>query len=397
MHLMIPSRFAPHIIAVVASCALAACKPAAPPTAQSQTPGEPSVQSPGDAHHPPGTAELTSYVQSTLPPVIKVVGLKNDPPVPMPNTVPGSNVWLYNVRLTLAPTEDELVAPPPPQSEAFQAMLDELDGLVAWSQAYAKSPYVSLYPGFTVDPPTPASPQLLTILRHKDQPVAPIYGKLAAEWQVDHWLYSVVNMALPNEDGGQFRSAYTSPILIQGHPATERFEAATRAAIAQAKPKKEAIEAAYKENLRKATQPGTLYRGQITMRKQSMAAEWQFIASSGGDPNIARFQLRLPTSGYVFTGSAKLAQGVPNMPLPPDRTDNPIMQMVEPPSHGDLVVTLEQVNPHKLNLADEPANSLFYGRNDVKNSELTLRDGQLSGNLWHVTPGFMLSAQRQSP
>ena len=118
------------------------------------------------------------------------------------------------------------------------SILDELNGLAAWSQAYAKSPYASLYPGFTVDPPTPAAPQLLTILRHKDQPVAPIYGKLAAEWQVDHWLYSVVNMALPNEDNGQFRSSFTGPILIQGEPATERFMAAAKAAIAQARPKK---------------------------------------------------------------------------------------------------------------------------------------------------------------
>ena len=72
-------------------------------------------------------------------------------------------------------------------------------------------------------------------------------------------------------------------------------------------PRREAIEAAYEENLRKATQPGTLYKGQITMGKQSMAVEWQFIASSGGDPNTARFELRLPASGYVFTGAAKLA------------------------------------------------------------------------------------------
>ena len=396
MRSTIPLHLVNYIICAVASCALAACKPAAPPTAQSQTLREPSVQSPDDAHHPPGTAELTSYVQSTLPPVIKVVGLKNDPPVPMPNTAPGSNVWLYNVRLALAPTEDELGAPPPPQAQAFQAMLDELDGLVAWSQAYAKSPYVSLYHGFTVDPPTPAAPQLLTVLRHKDQPVAPIYGKLAAEWQVDHWLYSIVNMALPNEDNGQFRSSFTGPILIQGEPATERFMAAAKAAIAQARPKKEAIEAAYEENLRKATQPGTLYKGQITMRKQSMAVEWQFIASSGGDPNTARFELRLPASGYVFTGAAKLAHGVPNMPVPAVRTDDAVFQMVVPEPVGDLKVTLEQVNPHKFNLADEPANTFMYGRNTVKNVELTLRDGQLSGNLWPITPGFVLSA-RQSP
>ena len=210
---------------------------ATPSVGQNQMPGEPSPQISGDASHPPGTAELTGFLRSHLPPVIKLVGLKNDPPVPMPNTAPGSNAWLYNVRLTLAPTEDELGAPPPQQAQAFQDMVDELTGLAAWSQAYAHSPYASLYPGFTADPPTPASPQLLVVTRHKDRPAAPIYGKMAAEWQVDHWLYSVVDMALPEEDSGRFRSAYPGPVLIQGEPAAERFIAASKAAIAAAKPK----------------------------------------------------------------------------------------------------------------------------------------------------------------
>ena len=381
----------------LASCVLTACKPAAPTTAQNQTPGEPSLQTPGDARRQPSTAELTNFIRSNLPPVLKLVELKNDPPAPPPNIASGSNVWFYNVRLTFAPIEDELSAPSAPVAASFQAIVDELNGLIAWSQAYAQSPYASRHPGFIVEPPAPASPQLLALRHPKDRPLAPIYGKMMAEWQVDHWQFSMVDMNLP-EDDGRFRSTFTGPILLQGGPDAERFMTAAKAAIAQAKPKKETIEAAYKEDLRKATQPSTLYKGQITMRKQSMAAEWQFIASPGGDSNLVRFELRLPASGYVFTGSAKLAAGIPNMPQPPDRTDDPIMHMVEPPSQGDLKVTLEQVNPHKLNLADEPANTLFYSRNDVKNIELTLRDGQLSGNLWGIiTPGFMLSAQRQNP
>ena len=52
--------------------------------------------------------------------------------------------------MTFAPVEDELGAPSPKDAQAFNTMVDELNGLVAWSQAYAQSPYVSLYPGFTV-------------------------------------------------------------------------------------------------------------------------------------------------------------------------------------------------------------------------------------------------------
>ncbi len=399
MHPMISSRLASYIIAAVASCALAACKPAAPATTtQSQTPSEPSFQTPGGGHRQqPTTAELTNFIRGNLPPVIKLVELKNDPPVPPPNTAPGSNVWLYNVRLTFAPVEDELSAPSAPATAAFQATVDELNDLVAWSQAYAQSPYASRYPGFTVPPPALASPQLLALLHPKDRPLAPAYGKMMAEWQVDHWQFSMMNMDLPEEDG-RFRSTFTGPILLQGSLDAERFVTATKAAIAQAKPKKDAIEAAYKEDLRKATQPGTLYKGQITMLNKSMATEWRFIASPSGDPNLARFELRLPASGYVFTGSAKLTASIPNLPLPPDRTDDAFMHVVESPPKGELKVTLEQVNPHKFIVGDEPANTFFYGKGTVNNVALTLRDGQLSGNLWGIyAPGFLLSAQRQNP
>ncbi len=392
------SRPAAYFVFASILCALTGCKRTASPNAtQSQTPSESSVHTPADARHQPSTAELAQFIRGNLPPLIKLVDVKNDPPVPPPNTAPGSNVWLYNVRLTFAPGEDELSAPSAPATAAFQAPVDELNDLVAWSQAYAQSPYANRYPGFTVEPPAPASPQLLALRHPKDRPLPPIYSKMEAEWQVDHWQFSMADMDLPEEDG-RFRSTFTGPILIQGGQDAERFVTATKTAIAQAKAKKEAIEAAYKEDLRKATQAGTLYKGQITMRKQGMATEWRFIASPDGDPNLARFELRLPALGYVFTGSAKLAASIPNMPLPPDRTDNSFMHVEESPPKGELKVTLEQVNPHRFIDGDEPANTFYYGKGTVKNVALTLRDGQLSGNLWGIyTPGFMLSAQRQNP
>ena len=134
-------------------------------------------------------AELSNFVRSTLPPVIKLVEMKNDPPMPMPNTSPGSNVWLVNVRLTFALAEDELGTASPQDAQALQSAVDELSALAAWGRAYAESPYSSLYPGFAVTPPASASPKLLKVIHPKDRPLAPIYGKMAAEWQVDHWQF----------------------------------------------------------------------------------------------------------------------------------------------------------------------------------------------------------------
>ena len=383
---------AAHVVLAAILTISAGCKPAATPKViQKQPSGEASRQQ-------PSTAELANFARSRLPPTIKLVDLKNDPPVPMPNTAPGSNVWLYNVRLTFAPVEDELGKPSPQDAEAFQATLDELDGLVTWSQAYGKSPYVSLYPGFTVEPPVPASPQLLTILRHKDQPAAPIYGKMAAEWQVDHWRYSVEDMAMPDEEEGRYRSSFTGPVLIQGEPATERFVATVKAAVASAKPKKEAIERAYRDDLLKATLPGTIYRGQMSYGGKTMPAEVRFTAPPGGDSNLAQFELRLPASGYVYTCSAKLAQGVPNMPVPAVRTDDTILRMVEPEPVGDLTVNYEGFNKVKFNVADDLANRLYYACRTEKNVPLSLRNHQLKGKMTNLLvpslSGIMLSAQQ---
>ena len=268
-------------------------------------------------------AELSNFVRGNLPPVIKLVEMKNDPPMPMPNTSPGSNVWLVSVRLTFALAEDELGAASPQDVQALQSAVDELSTLAAWSRAYAQSPYASLYPGFTVNPPASASPKLLKVLHPKDRPLAPIYGKMAAEWQVDHWQFSVVDMTLPADDG-QFRSAFTGPVLIQGEPDTERLLVTTKAAIAEAKPKKAAIEAAYEDDLAKATRLGTLYRGQVSRGSSIIAAEVHFLEPPTSDHQTARFEVRMPSApSYVFTYTAKLAKEMPIHPAPVMGDDGP--------------------------------------------------------------------------
>ena len=382
-------------------CALTGCKRAAAPNAaQSQSPGEPSLPSPGDARRqPPSMAELSNFIRSHLPSLLKLAAMKNDPPVPMPNTSPGSNAWLINVRLTFAPVEDELGAPASKDAQAFKAMVEELNGLVAWSQAYAQSPYVSLYPGFTLNPLTPASPQLLAVIQHKDRPFAPVYGKMGAEWQVDHWVFTVEDLTLP-EDNGRFRSSFTGPFLVQGEPATTSFVAAAKAAIAEAKPKKNAIERAYRNDLLKATQPGTLYQGKMSYRGKTMPAEVRFTTPPGGDPGLAQFELRLPASGYVYFCSAKLAKGVPRMPVPAARIDEYGFQKVEPETKDDLTVNYERVTePPMFNTADYPASEFRYAYQDAKDVPVSLRNHQLEGKMALANPplpGIVLSAQ-QSP
>ena len=268
-------------------------------------------------------AELTSFVRSNMPPVIKVVGLKNDPPVPMPNTAPGSNAWLNNVRLTFAPVEDELGAPPAAGCPSLQrdgggtqqlgclepslrpvALRQPLSRLHAWTRS--RPPLRSCSPSSSTR--TVRSP------------------RFTASWGPSgRWTTGCsrsIDLALP-EDNGRFRSSFTGPILIQGEPATDRFMAAAKAAIAQAKPKKEAIERAYRNDLLKATQPGTLYKGKMSYRGKTHACRGAHLPPRpGGDPNIAQFELRLPASGYVYSCSAKLAKGVPNMPVPAARIDD---------------------------------------------------------------------------
>ena len=176
--------------------------------------------------------------------------------------------------------------------------------------------YVSLYPGFTVNAaPLPAA-QLLVVALPKDRPLAPIYGKMTAEWQVDHWQFSILELQLPQLPAGEGnpRASFRRPILIQGDLVTERILAAAKAAISEAKPKKVAIEGSYQADLIRATRPGTIYKGQISRGGSTMAAEVQFTEPTGNDPSLARCELRLPSSGYIYTCSAKLAKRIPIQP-----------------------------------------------------------------------------------
>ena len=130
---MIALRLTTCLILASIACVLVGCKPAPTPNAaQGQSSSEPVLQTPGDARRqPPSTAEVSNFVRRTLPSGIKLVDLKNDPPVPMPNTSPGSRAWVYNVRLTFALAEDEFGNAPAREAQAFQSAADELSALAS--------------------------------------------------------------------------------------------------------------------------------------------------------------------------------------------------------------------------------------------------------------------------
>ena len=397
---MASSRLAAYLVPAVLGCFLTGCKPAAAPKAAlDQTPAEPSLQAPAGTRRPPTTAELANFVRAGLPPVLRLVDLKNDPPTPLPNTPPGSNAWLYSVRLTFAPVEDELGAPTPHDSQAFQAPVDELNGLVAWSAAYAQSPYASLYPGFSVDPPAPAAPQLLTVLHPKDRPRPPIYAKMSAEWQVDHWQFSMEDAALPADEGGKFRSEFSGPILIQGEPATDRFVTSAKAAIAQAKGKKDALEAAYEADLLRATRPGLLYRGQVSLGSAAIPAEVRFVEPPTTDPLLARLEVRLPGApGYLFTYNARLAGELPIHPAPVAGGDGSATMSGDagPVPKADLTVGLEHAAGKEI-VANTLPNQLLMALTHYSPPtalSLSLRHGHLEGRIATETGPFRLSAQQ---
>ena len=326
---------------------------------------------------------------------------KNDPPAPLSNTASGSNAWLYNVRLTFALTEDELGPPSLQDAQAFRSVVDEMNGLAAWSEAYSHSPCNQLYPGFKVHYTAPASPQLLAVVRQKDQPSTPLYGRMSAAWRVDHWQFAVQELAMP-EDEGHMRSEYMGPILVQGDPATARFVATAKAEIAQAKPRKEAIERRYQEDLRRATQPGTLYKGQISRRGKTMDAEIQFTAPApGAGAGVARFELRLPASGFVYTCTAKLAEGVPNMPLSPSADDDAALNFGRTTQKGDVLINYEHIKDPRFNPANGLANdfrSYMIGDAAAKDKLVSILNHCMTGLIAgdEVEHGFTLTAQ-QSP
>ena len=331
-----------------------------------------------------------------------MVEVKNDPPVPLPNTSPGSNAWLLTVRLTFAPAEDQFV-PVAQDAQALQALLDELRSLADWSQAYASSPYTDLGPGFTVNVPAVTAPQLLVLTHPKDRPLAPVYGKVAAEWQVDHWQFSVLDLQIP-ADVSKPRRAFTAPTLVQGSGDARQFWGAAQAALKAAKESRAAIEHRYQEALARATRPGTVYRGELWLRfngsrKNPVAAELRFVdvTLGGADVHQAQFTLKLPqVPGYDFSFRVKLAAQLPlELPAQAGQFTGPAVA-----SRGDATIDATQATG-KDDRGTSTAGTLLYELHDsTARSDLPLlmHNGRLEGTLARaLLKGDLLIAAAQAP
>lgn len=393
------SRYQASVLAVIASLSLAGCKPSASPG------GSRALSSP-DEHAPslgdgvsrqPNSDDLASFLRSLIPPIARLVNVKMDPPVRMPNTSPDSNAWVLNVKMTIAPTEDLLSLPSEQDTKEFKAVEGELDGIIRWRNAFVQSPYARFYPSFEVKAPTSPVPQLLVLTHRADQPLPPIYGRMYAEWQMDHWNFSKDEFNMP--DPGQPRSSFTGSYVIKGSHEAEAFLAAEREAIAQAKPKQAAIDSSYAADLVKATRQGTIYRGQVSSGNTAVPAEVRFVEPPTSDEQFAQFEVRLPSApGNLYVYTAKLAKRMPIHPAPAPG-DNDLAQtpddLASTPK-SDLTVGLLHVSGKEI-VASTVPNQLLMALTHYDpphTLSITVLNRRMDGKLANPLGPFMLSAQQ---
>ncbi len=283
--------------------------------------------------------------------------------------------------------------------------LDELTALARWAEAYRRSPYAQVYPAFGAEVSPPGSPPLLCVAQPRDRPLAPVSGKMAADWQADHWNFGALDLSLP--ETGQPRAQFDSSALVLGSPEAEALLAEVKAAFAQAQPQRAAIEAAYQADLLKATQPGALYRGQLVHRARTVAAEVRFAAPPAGvDPQReVSLEVRLPaTPDKAFFYLARRAGRLPLPPAAPadPEAGTPASEAGEPPPRGDLTLSLARASGKEGAFDGSiPVEmlSIIHSGQQPSAVVLNIRDGLLEGRIngySHDTAGFVLSA-RQSP
>ena len=401
-------HFAPrHFASFVLSAALftvIGCKPAAAPnTNQIQPLDDPSVQRTSGTVRQPSASDLASFLRSIVPPTSKVVEVKSDPAVPLHNVVPGTNAWLLSVRMTLAPAEDLFLPAPAKDTQALQAMLDELKSLADWSQAYADSPYTDLGASFTVKVPASTAPQLLNIAHPRGQPLAPIYGKVAAEWQVDHWQFSVLSLPKYGDGGSEPRSWFQGATLVQGSREASHYLGETRAALSDAKEKRAAIERRYQEALAQATRPGTVYHGELRLLSTSQVnpvpVEVRFVDVTLGGPvtHEAQFTLKLaqPPTGHDYAFRVKLADYLPL--VPPGQTHRAVGYQAA--SLGDASIDFQQTTgkeDNSMSLEGLLFRAMHSGLN-AGNLRLLVHNRRLEGWVASGYYGQLLISAGQAP
>ena len=325
-----------------------------------------------------------------------------DPPTRMPNTSPAQNVWLLSLKMTLTPAQDLFSLPPPQDTQPIDNLVTELNALVAWRNAYVNSPYAKACGAFEVKVPAAPLPQLLVVTYPKDHPLPPIYAKVTAEWQVDHWQFEPTqgNTSTVLLNAGKLRSEFTGPTMVKGSQEAEKAIGGVRDAIAQARKEIDAIRSRYTEQVVRGVKPGTLYTGTVSYGPNVAPCELRFLdPPPGGDARFANFQVTLssqnPPCWYIYKARVSTELPIP-VPGPQPTPANPYAvtgfnDSNQVPDHNVYQNFVRSSN-FKVG-RDTLAN--WLSNNDHGGQALLLLNGRIDGLINDFgNPGIKLSVQQ---
>ena len=374
------------------------CKPTPPATAQATPPTDSS------APRQPTAADFQTFFQGMLPATVKVSEVKMDPPTRMPNASPASNVWLLSLKITVTPIEDLFSLPPPQDMQPIDNLVTELNALVAWRNTYANSPYAKACGAFEVKMPTAPLPQLLVITYPRDHPLPPIYAKVTAEWQVDHWKFEPAegntNTVLLN--AGKLRSEFTGPTMVNGSHEAEQAIGGVRDAVTQARKEIDAIRSHYTEQVVRGVKPGTFYTGTVSYGPNVAPCELRFLdLPPGGDVHFANFQVTLPSQNppcwYIYKARVTTDLPIP-VPGPQPTPVNPYA--VTGFNDANSVPTrnvFQNLVRNSNNKVGRNTLANWLSNNDHGGQGLLLLDGRIEGLINDFgNPGIKLSV-KQNP
>ncbi len=390
------NKFLPAFLVTALLFAGVGCKPSSPPGTGQATP-----PTGGGAPRQPTAGDLQAFLRAGLPADLKLSDAQMDPPARMPNTSPADNAWVFNVKLTFTPDVDLLSLPPAEDAQAINQLTGELNSLVAWRNTYVNSPYAKACGGLEVKVPTVPMPQLLVVTQSKGRALPPIYGKMAAEWQVDHWQFMKVDLPVP--ESGQPRSSFRGATMVKGSPEAEKALDEVRDAISQARKDIEAIRDRYTEQVVRGVKPGTTYNGTVSFRANVAPCELRFLdPPPGGDARFASFQITLssqnPACWYVYKARVSTELPIP-VPGPQPTPTNPYAvtgfgEANAVPGHN---VFQQLVRSSNFKVGRDTLAS-WLGENDHGGQALLLLGGRVEGLINDFAgSGIKLSVQQATP
>ena len=248
-------------------------------------------------------------------------------------------------------------------------------------------------------------PTLLVRRHPAGQPLPPIYCKLRAQWQVDHWQFRALDLEPP--DYGEPRTTFDAPNVVLGSPEATVFVQAAHTACAQTSKDKAALDARYQTDLTQATRPGTIFKGQLTHRGQVVPVEVRLlpVAKDGDAAQDVNVEVLLPaTSGESFLYQARRSSQVPlEQPATAPAIVSSSLGMLASIPQGDLRLRLVQANGKEGPYNEAiPVKLLHLSRHEQQPTEiwLHLSGGHLEGRLagYGTDPvGIVLSAHQQPP